>query len=201
MKYTKKNNQKNNNDINNKLYLFSEIPKSNIRENNAYSNYNKISNKKYFLDKNKINFSYSYTEANLTDESINSSLLKEIAELKIKIKKYKNELERAKREKNIQKIYINILEQKYISQLISNKENVNYKYLKNNNLFKTNNKSIQNIINESEKNDNNNQNNKNNFNFIYKGKINNLVAKQNKELNDNKYNFSYRNFKRYFIIN
>ena len=201
MKYTKKNNQKNNNDINNKLYLFSEIPKSNIRENNAYSKHNKISNKKYFLDKNNINFSYSYTEANLTDESINSSLLKEIAELKIKIKKYKNELERAKREKNIQKIYINILEQKYISQLISNKENVNYKYLKNNNLFKTNNKSIQNIINESEKNDNNNQNNKNNFNFIYKGKINNLVAKQNKELNDNKYNFSYRNFKRYFIIN
>ena len=199
MKYTKKNNQKNNNDINNKLYLFSEIPKSNIRENNAYSKYNKIFNKKYFLDKNKKNFSYSYIEANLPDESINSSLLKEIAELKIKIKKYKNELERAKREKNIQKIYINILEQKYISQLISNKENVNYKYLKNNNLFKTNNKSIQNIINESEK--NNNQNNKNNFNFIYKGKINNLVAKQNKELNDNKYNFSYRNFKRYFIIN
>ena len=199
MKYTKKNNQKNNNDINNKLYLFSEIPKSNIRENNAYSKYNKISNKKYFLDKNNINFSYSYTEANLTDESTNSSLLKEIAELKIKIKKYKNELERAKREKNIQKIYINLLEQKYISQLISNKKNVNYKYLKNNNLFKTNNKSIQNIINESEK--NNNQNNKSNFNIIYKGKINNLVAKQNKELNDNKYNFSYRNFKRYFIIN
>ena len=89
MKYTKKNNQKNNNDINNKLYLFSEIPKSNIRENNAYSKYNKISNKKYFLDKNKINFSHSYTEANLTDESTNSSLLKEIAELKIKKKNIK----------------------------------------------------------------------------------------------------------------
>ena len=75
MKYTKKTSQKNNTDNSNKLYLFSELPKSNIREENIYSKYNNYSKKNYFLSKNNINYAYTNTDANLTDEYINSNLL------------------------------------------------------------------------------------------------------------------------------
>ena len=199
MKYTKKTSQKNNTDNSNKLYLFSELPKSNIREENIYSKYNNYSKKDYFLNKNNINYAYSNTDTNLTDEYINSNLLKEISELKIKINKYKNELVRAKRENNIQKIYINLLEQKYISQLISNKENINYGNLKFNINSKANKKSYQNNINMYGNKDN--LDNKYNINSIYEGVTNNYRKRQNKKLYNNKYDFSYRNFKKYFKTN
>ena len=199
MKYTKKTSQKNNTDNSNKLYLFSELPKSNIREENIYSKYNNYSKKDYFLNKNNINYAYSNTDTNLTDEYINSNLLKEISDLKIKINKYKNEIVRAKRENNIQKIYINLLEQKYISQLISNKENINYGNLKFNINSKAKKKSYQNNINISENNDN--LNNKYNTNSIYEEVTNNYRKRQNKKLYNNKYDFSYRHFKKYFKTN
>ena len=200
MKYSKKSKQKNDNDkIINNLYLFTEISKSNIRKDNVYHKYKNNAKKIYFSNKNIINHTFSNEESNLADENNKSNLLKEISELRFKINKYKNELERAKREKNIQKIYINSLEQKYISQLISNKENINYEQLKNDNLFKTNKKPLPNIINDGYK--KNNQNNKSNINFKYNGIRNNCRKKQNKQLNANKYNFSYRNYKQYFTIN
>ena len=197
MKYTKKIIQKNNddnNDNNNKLYLFSELTKPIFTEKNMISKYNSYIKKDYILNNKIINYGYFETNPNLTDKNTIPNLLKEISELRKKISKYKNELERAKRVKHIQKIYINLLEQKYISKLISNKENINYENFKSNNLFKTKKKSYQNTNNTSEINYNN-LNNESKINFIYKEICSKYRIKQRNNLQKNKHDFSYMNFK------
>ena len=173
MKYSKK--LKNPNQRNfNKLYQFSKLHKFNIPK----CSLNAISNSKYRNISFNNEYCYTYNNININKNNIdkysNENLLKEISELKEKIKKYQNELSRAKREKKVQNIYISLLERKYISQLISKKENFNNKNIKNENnrnktLFITNkekfNENIEpNNLTKNEK----NKYNKLNVNFNYK---------------------------------
>ena len=174
MKYTKKLKNPNQHNFT-KLYQFSKLHKSYIP--NYSLNINSNSNNRNISFNNE--FCYTFNNININENNIdkysNENLLKEITELKEKIKKYQNELSRAKREKNVQKIYISLLERKYISQLTSKKENFSYKNIKNENnrnktLFITNKEKINENIepNNLAKNEDNKYNEQNdNFNYIY----------------------------------
>ena len=186
MKYTKKIKNLNEYDFN-KLYQFQELHKSNIpkfssNENSKYNQRNiSYNNEIEYTDKN-ININ-----KNIIDKYSNEKLLKEISEIKEKIKKYQNELSRAKRERNAQNIYISLLERKYVSKLISKNENICYKSFKNEN---NSNKTF--LINKEKE--------KEKFNESIKP--NKLIINDdnnNKLHNDD--NFNYKNFKQKLIEN
>ena len=176
-----------------KTYLFPELHKSRIYHDNIKPIINKLQSYSFadILD-------YNPTDINInnTDKYSNQNLLKEISEIIIKKEKYKNELNRAKRENKIQNKYKNSLEQKYILQLISKKENINYLKIKKENQL--NKKDIMNktIINKSDK-----INNCNNSNYIYKNNIinNNRIKLTKNSCNIPNYisnDFCYKEFKR-----
>ena len=127
MKYTIKNKLKKSYNFN-KLYTFSELHKTKFIEKVPKRN-NHLYKQVFF--NNDYKYEHKDININSVDNFSNEKLLKEIQVLKEKLNKYKNELIIIKRENNVQNKYMKLLEQKYILQLISNKENLNYKNIKN----------------------------------------------------------------------
>ena len=155
----------------NNYYLFTDFHRKKLSRNVPKISCNKDNNFSFNTDK-----IYKYMDININinskDKLSNENLLNEINILREKINKYKNELKIAKRENNAQNKYINLLEQKYISQLLLNKENINYSKIKDD--IKSNRKGFMSQF----KNENNNN----------KGKLEN---KNSPNIN----NFNYKEFK------